>query len=108
MSMPITTAAMRCANCAVMTRPLRATGKAAALAPQRADIRVNEALTLLLTGKLREGFSVYEWRGRAVPDPQAPLWLGAVPLAGRTILIHAEQGFGDTLQFIRYVPLLAA
>jgi tetratricopeptide (TPR) repeat protein len=82
--------------------------QAAALAPQRADIRVNEALTLLLIGKLREGFSVYEWRRRATPEPQAPLWLGAVPLAGRTILIHAEQGFGDTLQFIRYAPLLVA
>jgi hypothetical protein len=34
------------------------------------------------------------------------LWLGDAPVAGKTILIHAEQGFGDTLQFVRYVPLL--
>jgi Glycosyltransferase family 9 (heptosyltransferase) len=37
-----------------------------------------------------------------------PLWLGEAPLAGKTILLHDEQGFGDAIQFVRYVPLVAA
>jgi hypothetical protein len=37
-----------------------------------------------------------------------PLWIGAEPVAGKTVLLHAEQGFGDTLQFCRYASLVAA
>ena len=83
--------------------------RALALAPERADIHVNEALTLLRMGKLHEGFSAYEWRRCAFQSalPGEP-WLGAAPIAGKTIFLHAEQGFGDTLQFIRYAPLLTA
>jgi hypothetical protein len=84
--------------------------RAQALAPHRADLRVNEALTLLQAGSLREGFALYEWRRRgAAPSvlPGEP-WLGGTPIAGKTIFLQAEQGFGDTLHFIRYAPLLAA
>jgi tetratricopeptide (TPR) repeat protein len=83
--------------------------RALALAPERTDIHVNEALTLLRIGKLREGFALYEWRPSR---PQSGLpgqqWRGDTPIAGKTIYLQAEQGFGDTLQFIRYAPLLAA
>jgi hypothetical protein len=55
---------------------------------------------------------MYEWRWK-VESPasqprqfQEPLWLGDVSLAGQTILLHAEQGLGDTLQFCRYAPLV--
>jgi tetratricopeptide (TPR) repeat protein len=82
---------------------------ALALAPERADIRVNEALTLLRMGNLREGFVAYEARPRTgdVEMPGVP-WRGDTPIAGKTVFLQAEQGFGDTLQFIRYAPLLAA
>src|SRR6201999_1002890 len=41
-------------------------------------------------------------------DFPQPLWLGEEDIAGKTILLHSEQGFGDTIQFCRYVPLVAA
>ncbi len=81
--------------------------------PDSADLKYNEALTHLLRGDLRRGWGNYERRwdrkksaGRR-PFRQ-PLWDGKEPLPGKTILIHAEQGLGDTLQFVRYLPLLSA
>ena len=59
--------------------------------------------------RILRGWTEAEWRWRRhdfPPRPFAqPLWDGS-PLARRTILLHAEQGLGDTLQFIRYVPLV--
>lgn len=72
----------------------------------------NLALNLLLQGKYEEGWQEYEWRWKKpdftspVRHNDIPLWDGS-PLDGRTILLHAEQGFGDAIQFVRYVPMVA-
>lgn len=71
------------------------------------------ASILLLNGQYDEGWVAYESRfdmpayKANIPDIQARLWDGS-PLNGRDLLVHVEQGFGDTLQFIRYVPKIAA
>lgn len=84
-----------------------------AAAPEHAEAHWNRSLLLLLKGQYREGWREYEWRWqkRGFTSPQRdfvqPRWYGE-PAAGKTILIHAEQGFGDTLQFCRYLPLVAA
>jgi Flp pilus assembly protein TadD len=83
------------------------------VALEHAEAHWNRSLLLLLKGDYREGWREYEWRWRKrnftspLRDFPQPLWLGE-NAAGKTILIHAEQGFGDTLQFCRYVPLVAA
>jgi tetratricopeptide (TPR) repeat protein len=84
-------------------------GCALAIKPDYAGAHLNRALALLTTGELDEGWQEYEWRfavARYDRKFDQSLWSGE-PLGGRSILIHAEQGFGDTLQFVRYIPAVA-
>jgi tetratricopeptide (TPR) repeat protein/ADP-heptose:LPS heptosyltransferase/glycosyltransferase involved in cell wall biosynthesis len=84
--------------------------RALELAPHYSSAHFNQSLMMLLLGDLRRGFAEYEWRWQRQdykPRPfQQPQWDGS-DLTGKTILVYGEQGFGDTIQFLRYVPLVA-
>jgi tetratricopeptide (TPR) repeat protein len=87
--------------------------QALAIKPDFAAAHLNEAHARLLTGQFERGWEKYEWRWQNEPlssrkrNFAQPSWNGTDNIAGKTIFVHAEQGFGDTLQFCRYVPLLA-
>jgi len=91
---------------------LAAFAAALAAAPGDVTIRLNRAMAMLKSGRLREGWNEYEWRlkkpGREKLPPHLLLPKLAQPgIAGRTIVVYHEEGFGDTIQFLRYIPMLA-
>jgi tetratricopeptide (TPR) repeat protein len=85
--------------------------RAIALEPELAEAHWNKALLCLSLGDFKQGWPGYEWRWRGATDLKPrdftqPQWRGE-DLAGKTILLHAEQGFGDSIQFVRYLPMVA-
>jgi tetratricopeptide (TPR) repeat protein len=97
-------------------RALADFARSTTLRPDFANAHRNTAFALLLKGDFANGWRLHEWRRKMKGcelvgrnrRSAAPLWLGNEPLARRTVLLHAEQGLGDTLQFCRYVPRLAS
>jgi Tfp pilus assembly protein PilF len=87
--------------------------QAISISPDLAIAHHNLGINLLTQGNFTQGWSEYAWRSRVrgsnpiCREFPRPLWDGG-KLHGRTILLHAEQGFGDTIQFIRYLPMVRA
>jgi tetratricopeptide (TPR) repeat protein len=87
--------------------------RAIALKPDLADAHWNAALFRLLVGDFAVGWAAREWgrKCRAVGFVErsfdAPLWLADAPLAGKTILLHSDEGLGDTIHFSRYATMVA-
>ncbi len=88
--------------------------QATAIDPTCAQAHFNKSLTLLLAGDFGQGWLLYEWRWKTdksknrVRNFEQPLWLGIEALTGKTVLLHSEQGFGDTIQFSRFAEMVAA
>ncbi len=96
-----------------MDEALESYGQALAYKPDLAEAKMEQSHCRLAMGDFKRGFQEYEsrWENTQLKPVKLrssePLWLGQESLAGKTILLWAEQGFGDTIQFLRYVPLVA-
>ncbi|WP_333874142.1 DUF6165 family protein [Methylobacter sp.] len=88
--------------------------QAITLKPDYAEAYWNKSLLKLLLGDYEQGWRFYEWRWnlesftRTKRNFQQSLWLGGESIEGKTILLHSEQGLGDTIQFCRYTAMVAA
>ena len=88
--------------------------KSLAIDPNRASTVFSFSLLQLLTGDFERGWAGREARWKASPLGLAdlgfaqPLWRGEQPIAGKTILLYCDEGLGDSIQFARYVPMVAA
>lgn len=102
--------AVTCRDAGQPELAIQALDQAIALEPGNAQFLTDRAVALLSAGRLRDGFEAFEQRWQLDDMPAAPfavpLWRGENP-AGLRIGLFEEGGFGDTLQFVRYAPLLA-
>ncbi|BCM23858.1 tetratricopeptide repeat protein [Methyloradius palustris] len=102
-------------DCKYVDEALADYDKALAIAPNEMKFIWNKALLKLLMGDFETGWQLYEYgfktegfaRGVRKQCPQ-PAWLGDFSIEGKRIVLYAEQGYGDVMQFVRYAPMVAA
>jgi hypothetical protein len=95
------------ANLGTLSQNCRQLRHAVTLQPQNRDLHCNHAHALLQAGNWVEGFREWEWRAPSPPrEFAAPVWQGEAD-SSATLLVYAEQGFGDSIQFARFLPMAA-